>query len=257
MPKWTPFPHAGAYAFTPAHTKKHWSALHRGDREPLPRNAAELEAWAHYHSGDFEQAEATGLAVGGSGLIAANKAAIVYANYLEPREKARLDRLMAVAERAQSQIETEPDNANAWFLHAYALGRYSQGISVAKALAQGLGTKVKEALEKTIQLVPEHAEAHIALGMFHADVIDKVGLLIASMTYGVKKEEGLRLLREALRLMPESSIGMVEYANALLMLEGEKLLPEATVLYERAGAITPIDAADRLAVDLARSELAD
>ncbi|MFZ4288288.1 hypothetical protein [Variovorax sp. HJSM1_2] len=257
MPKWTPFPHAGAYAFTPATTKKNWAVLHRGDKEPLPRSAAELAAWAHYHAGDFEQAEAAGLAAGGSGLMAANKAAIVYANYLEPREKSRLERLMAVAERAHAQTETEPNNANAWFLHAYALGRYSQGISVAKALAQGLGTKVKEALEKTIALVPDHAEAHIALGMFHADVIDKVGLLIASMTYGVKKEESLRLLREALRLMPESSIGMVEYANALLMLEGEKLLPEATALYEKAGAITPIDAADRLAVDLARSELAD
>ena len=61
---------------------------------------------------------------------------------------------------------------------AYALGRYSQGISVAKALAQGLGGKVKNALETTIKLAPKHADAHIALGAFHAEVIDKVGSLL-------------------------------------------------------------------------------
>ncbi len=46
---------------------------------------------------------------------------------------------------------------------AYAVGRYGQGISVAKALAQGLGSKVKNALETTIKLAPKHADAHIAL----------------------------------------------------------------------------------------------
>ena len=61
---------------------------------------------------------------------------------------------------------------------AYALGRYSPGISVAKALAQGLGSKVKHALETTLKLQPKHADAHIALGAFHAEVIDKVGKLL-------------------------------------------------------------------------------
>ena len=54
---------------------------------------------------------------------------------------------MEVAERAEAQQAAEPKNANAWYWQAYALGRYSQGISVAKALAQGLGSKVKNALE--------------------------------------------------------------------------------------------------------------
>ena len=36
--------------------------------------------------------------------------------------------------RAEAQAAAEPKNANAWYQMAYALGRYSQGISVAKAL---------------------------------------------------------------------------------------------------------------------------
>ncbi len=255
MAKWTPFPHADEYAFDAAATKKHWARLHNGDAEPCPKDAAVLNAWALFHSGDFAGATAAGLAAGGAGITAANKATAIYANYLEPKEKTRLDLFMQVAERAEAQAAAEPGNANAWYWHAYALGRYSQGISVAKALAQGLGGKVKDSLEKAIALSPKHADARIALGAFHAEVIDKVGSLIGGMTYGAKKDVGLKLFQEALKLNPGSAIAMVEYANALVMLEGDKKMKEATALYERAAACEPADAMERLDVDMARAEL--
>ena len=113
MAKWTPFPHAGDYQFDAASVKKHWARLHGGDAEPCPKDAAALEAWALFHNGDFEKAAAAGLAAGGAGITAANKATSIYANYLEPKEKARLDLFMQVAERAQAQAAKEPDNANA------------------------------------------------------------------------------------------------------------------------------------------------
>lgn len=255
MAKWTPFPHADDYAFDAAATKKHWARLHNGDAEPCPKDAAVLNAWALFHSGDFAGATAAGLAAGGAGITVANKATSIYANYLEPKEKTRLDLFMQVAERAEAQANAEPGNANAWYWHAYALGRYSQGISVAKALAQGLGGKVKESLEKAIALSPKHADARIALGAFHAEVIDKVGSLIGGMTYGAKKDVGLKLFQEALKLNPGSAIAMVEYANALVMLEGDKKIKEATALYEKAAACEPADAMERLDVDMARAEL--
>ena len=216
-----------------------------------------LTAWALFHSGDFEKATAAGLAAGGAGITAANKATAIYATYLEPKEKTRLDLFTQVAERAEAQAADEPDNPNAWYWHAYALGRYGQGISVAKALAQGLGTKVKESLEKAIALSPKHADARIALGAFHAEVIDKVGSLIGGMTYGAKKDVGLKLFQEALKLNPGSAIGMIEYANALVMLDGDKKMKDATKLYEQAAASTPVDAMERLDVEMAKAELED
>ncbi len=255
MAKWTPFPHAGDYRFDAASVKKHWARLHGGDAEPCPKDSAVLEAWALFHNGDFEKAAAAGLAAGGAGITVANKATSIYANYLEPKEKTRLDLFTQVAERAEVQAGEDPSNANAWYWHAYALGRYSQGISVAKALAQGLGGKVKESLEKAIALSPKHADARIALGAFHAEVIDKVGSLIGGMTYGAKKDAGLKLFQEALKLNPGSAIAMIEYANALVMLEGDKKMKEATALYEKAAAAEPMDAMERLDVEMARSEL--
>ena len=257
MAKWTAFPHAGDYAFDATSLKKHWARLHTGDAEPLPKDTDVLKAWALFHSGEFQKAAEAGLKAGGDGITVANKATSIYATYLEPKEKTKLDLFMEVAAQAQAQAEAQPQIANAWYWHAYALGRYSQGISVAKALAQGLGSKVKESLEKSIKLSPQHADARIALGAFHAEVIDKVGSLIGGMTYGAKKDTGLKLFQEALKLNPGSAIAMIEYANAMVMLEGDKKMKDATKLYEQAAACTPADAMERLDVELAKAELED
>ena len=257
MAKWTAFPQIGEYEFDAASTRRNWARLHTGDAEPLPAEADVLAAWALFHSGEFQKAVQAGLKAGGTGITVANKATCIYANYLEKKEKVRLDLFMEVVQRAEAQVANDAKNPNAHYWVAYALGRYSQGISVAKALAQGLGGKVKTALETTIKLQPRHADAHIALGAFHAEVIDKVGSLIGGMTYGAKKETGLKLFQEALKLNPSSAICLIEYANALVMLDGDKKMKDATLLYEQAAAIKPLDAEGRLDVEMARAELAD
>ena len=257
MAQWTAFPYAGDYAFDVASVKKNWARLHAGDAEPMPTDANVLQAWALFHSGEFQKAVDLGVKIGGDGLTVANKAACVYATYLEKQENARLELFLEVARRAEAQVKNDPLNINAQYWQAYALSRYSQGISVAKALAQGLGSKVKVSLENVIKLEPKHADAHIALGAFHAEVIDKVGSLIGGMTYGAKKDTGLALLQQALKLNFESAIGMIEYANAMLMLDGEKMLKEATRLYQQAAAAKPLDAMERLDVEMAKVELAD
>ena len=256
MQTWTAFPLPGEFHFEPESLAKHWQRLHAGDAEPLPQDADVLQAWALFHNGRFQEAAEAGLKAGGAGITVANKATAIYATYLEKKEKTRLDFFMAVAQRAEAQAAQDANHANAWYWQGYALGRYSQGISVAKALAQGLGGKVKEALEKTIKLQPRHADAHTALGLFHAEVIDKVGSLIGGMTYGTKTEVGLKLFQESLKINPASAIGMIECANGLLMLEGEKKMSEATRLYEQAAASKPMDAMEWLHVELAKAELA-
>jgi tetratricopeptide (TPR) repeat protein len=257
MPKWTAFPHLGDYPFDAASVRREWARLHAGDAEPLPRDEAVLQAWVLFHAGEFQRAAEAGISAGGDGVTVANKATCIYANYLEKKEKTKLDLFMEVAQRAEAQAAQDAKNPNAWYWQAYALGRYSHGISVARALAQGLGSKVKESLERAIKLQPKHADAYISLGAFHAEVIDKVGTLIGGMTYGAKKETGLRLFQDGLKLHPGSAIGMIEYANGLVMLEGERKMKEATKLYEQAANSKPLDAMERLDVEMARAELDD
>ena len=257
MTRWTSFPHdAAAYRYDAAALKKKWARLHAGDAEPWPKDDKVLAAWALFHAGDFQKAFDAGLKAGGAGITVTNKAQAIYANYLEKSEKTKLAMFMEVAERAEAQARAQPKLANAHYWMAYALGRYSQGISVAKALTQGLGSKVKTALETTIALAPKHADAHIALGAFHAEVIDKVGKLLGK-TQGADTATGLKMFKEALALNPDSAIARVEYANGLVMLEGDKRMKEAEKLYADAAECGPLDAMERLDVEMAKAELED
>ena len=86
--KWAKFPHADkAYAYDSASLKKHWDRLHRGDREPFPKEAAVQSAWRHFHAGEFEQAVEAGKSAGGAGINAAAKASNKFLACLYKAEK--------------------------------------------------------------------------------------------------------------------------------------------------------------------------
>jgi tetratricopeptide (TPR) repeat protein len=255
---WAKFPYADKkYVYTAATLKKAWDRLHRGDCEPFPKDATVVDAWIAFHAGDFQKAAEQGLKAGGAGITVANKATAIYANYLEENEKTKLALFEEVAARAEQQQADEPKNANAYYWHAYALGRYAQGISVAKALAAGIGGKVRASLEAALKLAPKHADAHIALGAYHAEIIDKVGAMVGGLTYGAKKDVGLKHFETALKLNPDSAIARIEQANGFVMLEGKKALARAEALYGEAAACSPLDAMEALDVELAKSELED
>ncbi len=143
MARWTAFPHdASAYRYDTATLVGLWPRLHAGDAEPLPAEPDVLAAWALFHAGDFEAATAAGLRLGGDGITVANKAQAAHATYLETREQVRPALLMQVADRAEAQLGRDPGNASAHYFLAYGLGRYGQGISIAKALAERHGDRV-------------------------------------------------------------------------------------------------------------------
>jgi tetratricopeptide (TPR) repeat protein len=253
---WVKFPHTDkAYAYDAASLKKNWGRLHKGDFEPYPKDAAVAEAWRHFHAGEFGRAIEAGRAAGGPGLHAAIKAQLIYAHYLEPADKAKVALLDEAASLAAARLSAAPADANAHYLYAFALGRYSQKISVAKALAQGYGGKIKDALLTSIKLAPKHADAHTAYGAYQAEVIDKVGSMMAGVTYGARKDSAIDNFKKAVTLFPESAIARIEYGNGLILLFGKAKIDEATSLYEQAAAQKPLDAMERLDVELAKSEL--
>lgn len=256
MADWIEFPHVDGFAFDTTRLKRNWAKLHAGDGEPLPRNPQVLAAWALFHSGRFKEAVVTAMDAGPQGYCVVNKATCVYAAFLEPSEKNRQVLFLDVARRAADQCAADPHNASAYYWYGYALGRYSQGVSVAKALAQGIGGKVKKALETAIALHPTHVDAHVALAVFHAEVIDKVGALIASMTYGVRKDTSLDLFSKALSLCPKSPYVLIEAANGRLMLEGERQAETVQTMYAQALRLRPRDAQEMLLLDMTREELA-
>ncbi|MEY2893903.1 MAG: hypothetical protein RJA98_3811 [Pseudomonadota bacterium] len=254
---WNPLPcGCSAFALSATGLATLWPRLHLGDAEPWPQLSAVQAAWGLYHAGSFEAAVEAGLAAGTAGIAVANKAQVMYAHYLEPSERRKLELFRSAAERAERHTQAEPHNPNAHYLLGYALGRYAQGISLAQARSEGLSARIRGALEQAIVLQPRHADAHVALGVFHAEIIDRIGALLGR-TQGVSKDQGLVLLRTALRLNPGSAIAKVACAYGMLMLEGERRGKDAEVLYAEAAASTPMDATEWLDIEMAKAEMGE
>ncbi|MBO9644204.1 MAG: hypothetical protein J7603_13900 [Pseudacidovorax sp.] len=248
----------GRFPFDAARVRTAWTALHAGQPLPPPATEALADAWALYHAGDFAAAAQAGQRIGGAlGAALADQATAIYANYVEPDDERRLALLRQVGERALARHEADGADVQALYWHAYALGRHAQAVSVARALAQGLGGRLKDTLERIIQLQPGHADAHFALGAFHAEVIDKVGELVARMTYGVRAERAIELFERGLALHPASATGRVEYARALVALRGDPTLAQVQQLYEDAAAVEPLDARQFLDREVALACMAD
>jgi len=253
MSKWSKFPHdQKAITYAGDALKKHWDALHKGDGEPYPKEARLQEAWRQYHAGNFAEAAAAG-----EGHTVAIKATSIYATHLEKKEAVKISLYLKAMEMAAGLMKSDPKNPNAHYQFAYAAGRYSQSISVLKALKEGYGTKIKAALEMTLKLDAKHAEAHTALGAYHAEIIDKVGAMVGKLTYGASKDLAVVQFEKAIKLNPASPIAYIEYANGLLILFGDKEEDKAVKLYEKAAKMKGNDAMEVLDIDMAREELAD
>ena len=107
--------------------KKQWARLHAGDAEPLPKDPEVLEAWVLFHNGEFQQAAEAGLKAGGDGITVANKATAIYANYLEKKEKTKLDLFMEVAQRAEAQAGARPEEPQRLVLAGLCAGALQPG----------------------------------------------------------------------------------------------------------------------------------
>src|SRR3546814_35352 len=145
--------------------------------DPTALAAALQDAWRAFHRGDLKAAFDAGSALGPVGASVAVKALGIHATYLVDAEAEKLKRFEQAAKLAEAAVKALPDEANSHYRHAFALGRYSQGLSIAKALKQGIAGKVRESLDEALALAPKHAEAHTALAVYHAEIIGKIGAM--------------------------------------------------------------------------------
>ena len=269
-----------AFRYSTQDLSERWARLHRGDCEPWPderhverlgRKNVELgswisasggparvaeglqAAWQEFHEGHFEAAAHRGAGLGALGATVANKAAGVYAPHTDGEHAARM--LSAAIERGERAVAAMPSYANAHYMLGLVLGRYGQCISILEALARGLGPRVRSCLERTLELEPLHAEAHIAMGLYHSEIVGKLGALAASLTHGASAKAALVHFRRAMRLLPSAPVAYLEHANGLLLLDAALHRDEARALYVKAARCEPADAMEQLDVQAAQARL--
>lgn len=279
MATWRPFPYVeDAYRYGVGDLRARWNRLHAGGCEWFPgerdvdgflrchpgvaalagdaADAAELlqQAWIAYHAGAFWEAVQLGDAVGPLGADVANRATCAYATHLAADEErdALLEHVVARAMREQMVL---PDAPGGYYFHALALAsrvRHSEGRS---AISQELCSRIRSMLEMALQRAPQHADTHLALGIFHAELIARKGSVMGAIGHGVRREKGLEHFETALRLNPESVTVRREFAQGLLQMFGRSRQDEALDLYEQALRCVVADATERLELELVRSVL--
>ncbi len=282
MKDWNEFPHDNAdFAYADQSLEQNWSVLHAGDHVPFPDNdwiqdclervpqaapsdfdgdiaklaQATQSAWRAFHVGNFQRATIMADQCGLLAHACANKASGIYATYLEADETLQQACFMSAIERAEQAVIVLPEDANSHYFHAFNLGRYSQSISIVEALRRGMGGKIHASLERTLKLLPQHAEAHTAMGMYHAEIINKVGKMIGGLTYGASTDTAISHFETAVELTPDSPIAHIEFGNGLYLLFADRKLDEVTELYIKASEMQPKDAMEKLDIEAALAEL--
>ncbi len=214
------------------------------------QNRSLESAKALYTKGDFKAAVdiAEDIETGEAQAFAA-KANSVYAS---AQAENKQETLYTQSEQyALKAIGLNPKNPDAYFEVARALGRLSQLRGIAAALTQGLGTQIRENLERALELEPKHTNSLVAFGIWHTEISAKgVGWL-----YGANPEAAITYFERGMKLEPKLILPKVEYARALLMLDKKKYLEKAIDLLEDAVKLTPNDSAERLDLTRAKRDL--
>ena len=204
------------------------------------------EAKSAHAEGRFADAARIGGALGTSeGYALAARSLAIHGYYFAPDDEAEalLEEATALARKA---IRVDPDNAEAYLRLVQAMGRHAQAIGSFEAINRGYAGKIREAAEKALELDPEMAAAHTALGAWHAEVVAAVGSFLARITHGARESDAFAHFEAALKYAPDTKSVNLEYALGLLTLDEDEYREKARGFLKRAIGIPAKDAYDRL-----------
>ncbi len=199
-----------------------------------------------YAEGRFADAVRIGAALGTSeGYALAAGSLAIHGYYFAPDDEAEalLEEATALARKA---IRADPSNTDAYLRLVQAMGRHAQAIGSFEAINRGYAGKIREAAEKALELDPESAAAHAALGAWHAEVVAAAGSFIARITHGARESDAIDHFESALKHAPETKFVNLEYALGLLILDEDEYRDRARKLLARAVELPAKDAYDRL-----------
>ncbi|AEB10852.1 tetratricopeptide repeat protein [Marinithermus hydrothermalis] len=199
--------------------------------------------------GRFQEAYAQALEANtAKSLALAAQAASFQAIYLAENDAEREMWFSRAEQAARRAIELDPNYAEGYFELGRALGRLAQYRGILQSLF--LASEVRNVLNKTLELDPQHAGARTALALWNLELAQRgVGFL-----YGARMDRVIPLFEEAIALEPEVIIHRVEYAEALSRMNRTE---QARAQLEAALSLPAQSARDRFDQERARRMLAE
>ncbi|MYB35047.1 MAG: hypothetical protein F4X92_08000 [Gammaproteobacteria bacterium] len=195
------------------------------------------EAETAYAEGRYlEAARMAEKAGGASGFaLAANSLNTHALYYAEKDEQSGLFRhAMDLAERA---IEIDPKSLRGHFELVRAMGKYAQGIGRVKAMNEKYAEQIREHLEFALSLDDNFADAHLALGSWHAGLVEVMGSFLAGILFGANRKDAVFHIERALDLDREGIDIHYGSANGFLALGKRKYRKKAEDLLSRVAEL--------------------
>lgn len=243
-----------------------WDRLHLRDSLPKPDSAyvtlmaggpvedAEAvaerlqEGWRHFHAGNFQQAYEIGMELGDPGYFLAGRAWMTYAVHMVEDKQQRLAMLEEGVKRMNAAIFADGRPVQYWERAGMAMlyGQYSKEISTTRAASERVPVRVRELLDEALKESDEQPAALGVYGGYHTEVVDRIGGMLARVTYGARADSAREYFERTLTLDPDLVQARVEFAESLLRLYGERYAAEAHEQLQLAQAIEPQDAEDYL-----------
>jgi tetratricopeptide (TPR) repeat protein len=210
------------------------------------------DARALYARGEFGASAKLASSLGTSeGYILAARALSLEA--LTSSSNAQIALYEQAEHHAGQALEKNARDPDAHFELARATGRLGELRGIAAALVNGVATRVKQSLERSLQLEPDHGEARVALGAWHAQVSARGG--IAASLLGANQKLAEPLILSGLKLQPRNIGHHLEYARTLLLLDAARNRSRALEVLRAAVKLVPADAEQRWYLGEARVEL--
>lgn len=214
------------------------------------------EARTLYAEGAYRAAaEAARASDSAMGYALATQITCHFARFVAP-EQDRLALFETAKGWALRAVDMAPDNAFVQVQAAHALGRYSQEIGVMKALTESMADRVREHIDRALDLDPDNALAHMLLANWHAEIIDSAGF-VGRMIYGAEASEVLAHYQRAVALAPNNLLIRLEYAGAALKVDEDEHKELARQQLQHATSLEPQTALETLLQARAALRLAD
>ena len=116
-------------------------------------------------------------------------------------------------------------------------------------------TKIRNSLERALELKPASVKAMTGLAIWHARVVEVAGSFLARITYGAREKSVHELFGRVLEAAPGEKAVLYEYARALRMLDGD--MDRARDLLRHAMAQPAKNAYQRIVDERAAALLAE
>lgn len=180
--------------------------------------AVPRDAQSAYTAGDFYKAATLAEAKGDAEALAFGARARI-ADAIIREGPACVPCLVVAAAVAQRAIEANPNLADAYVQLAIAMGFRGRLEDLEDAREEQLASKGRAAIDKALSLEPKNPLALAALGAWHLEIVHRGGPVLADMTYGAKRNEGIKYFDEALAIPPPSLVLHFHFALQILSID--------------------------------------